>query len=171
MQARRSALLMVVVIANLLGSCSPPDTSSAQANDAAPSAADPRFIKVEKLARQSCLCKLAGHDSSKVDAALDAATAGLEVGGFVESSTPLSGDYTCYPELGERACVATYYFPSSPNAPRVCNLEQVADLEKAWKSASLTSDGSTDAAHVVLQKRLSELRRSVASAIPQSACN
>ncbi|MBB6426049.1 hypothetical protein [Sphingopyxis sp. JAI128] len=159
--------MLLIAVAVLAGSCASPSGSGSSSEGRA-TAIDP---KIERLARQSCLCKFAGHDSSKVDEALKTATAGLETGGFGESSAPLAGSYTCYPELGERACTATYYVTGSQDSPDVCNLDQVTELEKAWKSAPPARDGSTGAANDALQKRLSELRRSVANSIPASACN
>lgn len=132
---------------------------------------DPRFAKIDGLARQSCLCELAGRDHTDIDAALKAATAGLKVEGSAESSAPLAGLYDCYPELGERACTSSYYLTASPADTRVCDLGQVKELEKAWHSVEPGNDSSVEAPNKAVLARLSTMRKELAKTIPQSACN
>jgi hypothetical protein len=134
-------------------------------------AVDPRFAEIDGLVRQSCLCELAGRDHTKIDAALKAATTGLKVEGSAEPSAPLAGLYDCYPELGERACTSSCYLTASPEEARVCDLGQVKQLEKAWRSVEPGSDGSVEAPNKAVLERLSTMRKELAETIPQSACN
>ena len=131
---------------------------------------DPRFSRIENLAQQSCLCELAGREHTQIDAALKAATAGLQADGIVETSAPLAGLGDCYPELGENACTTVYYPTSAPDSLRVCNLDQVEELEKAWRAADSVSNGSAEAANGAMLKRAAAMRQELASSIPQSVC-
>lgn len=170
MQARPTDCLLVIAAAMLLGSCGAADTDASQGK-ADRSNANAKFARIDKLARQSCQCKLAGKDSSRLDTALKAETAGLRINDYGEPSAPLAGDYKCYPDLGEETCTATYYLTSAPQSVRVCTLDQVDRLEKTWKAADLASDGSTAAADAALQKTLAAIRQDLAKSIPQSACD
>ena len=132
---------------------------------------DPRFGRIKTLTQQSCLCELAGRDHSKIDAALKAATAGLQSEGFAESSAPLASLSDCYPELGDQACTTSYYPTSAPESFRVCNMDQVQDLETAWRSGDAARNGSAEAGNSAMLKRLAAIRQELAESIPPSACN
>jgi hypothetical protein len=132
---------------------------------------DPRFDRIKTLTQQSCLCELAGRNHSKIDAALKAATAGLQSEGFAESSAPLASLSDCYPELGDQACTVSYYPTSVPDSFRVCNMDQVQDLETAWRSADTVGNGSAEAGNSAMLKRLAAMRQELAKSIPSSTCN
>ena len=170
MQGRGLKSAVWAVTLSLLSGCGaskpvdPPATSEKMT-------VDPRFGRIKNLTEQSCLCELAGRDHSKIDAALKAATAGLQTEGFAESSAPLASLSACYPELGDQACTASYYPTSAPESFRVCNMDQVQDLETAWRSADTAGNGSAEAGNSAMLKRLAAMRQELAKSIPQSACN
>lgn len=132
---------------------------------------NPRFAKIKNLAQQSCSCKLVGRESKNIDERLKAAAAGLKVSEEAESSAPLVGRYDCYPELGENACTAAFSVGTSASAPRVCNVDQVKRLEKAFLSTDPAPDGTTKAGAIAMEKELSIIRQELAKSIPQSACS
>lgn len=106
-----------------------------------------------------------------IDERLKAATAGLKVTPEAESSVPIMGRYDCYPELGENACTATFAVGTALGAPRVCSLDQVDRLEKAFLSTESAPDGTTDVGIAAMAKELSLIRQELRKTIPQSACN
>lgn len=170
MQGRGLFITVSALTLCLLSGCDtskpadPPVTSAKKA-------IDPRFSRIETLAQQSCLCELAGRDHTQIDLALKAATQGLQVEGFVETSAPLAGLGNCYPELGENACTTVYYPTSAPDSLRVCNLDQVEELEKIWRTADSARGGSAEAADGALLKRAAAMRQELAKSIPLSTCN
>jgi lysyl-tRNA synthetase class II len=175
MQARVLALATTVMI--LLSSCDAPTDAPA------PKAADPKrqaiqFERIAKIADQSCMCAMAGRDTSTLDRELERLTASLEKQESATSSVPLQGQNTCYPELGERACVGRIVITrSSSKSDFVCSEEQADELQAVW-DAAVKDDGSIESFNRALPKRnealLKRLRGMHAEAavkIPQSACN
>jgi hypothetical protein len=134
-------------------------------------AVDPRFNRIKTLTQQSCLCELAGRDHRKIDVALKAATTELQTESFAESSAPLASLSDCYPELGDEACTTSYYPTSAPDSFRACTMDQVQDLETAWRSGDAARNGSAEAGNSAMLKRLAAMRQELAKSIPLSACN
>src|SRR3546814_18172262 len=68
------------------------------------------------------------------------------------SSVPLSGELTCYPELGEQACIGRIAFTHSPAGNFVCTEAQADELDAAWNAAA-PDDGTTEGFNKSLPKR------------------
>ncbi|WP_179101955.1 hypothetical protein [Sphingopyxis sp. KK2] len=134
--------------------------------------------RVVKLGDQSCLCAMAGRDTSKLDRELERLTASLETKTWMTSSVPLRADGVCYPQLGERACVGRVVITHSrSDTDFVCTGKQADELLAVWEGAAtdgrtyeslVAADKKRDAA---LLKRLRAMHAEAAAKIPQSACN
>jgi hypothetical protein len=153
----------------LLSSCGEQKPVVSNANNRQTSA-NQQFAKIEKLSRESCLCKLSGRLSPMIDDQLALATRSLKVDRFGESSAPLAGSYDCYPELGERACVSQYYVVGAKNEPYICDLDQVKRLEAAWNSVSRADDPRGSKAKAAMMADLGRLKSDLVKSIPKSAC-
>lgn len=129
-----------------------------------------RFLKIKQLASQSCMCRLVGMPSTEVDQRLSLATSGLKIEIYGESSAPLAGYYECFPELGENACISTYYFVSAPEDPRICKLEQLKRLKDALKSVPPLVDPKADAANEAMLIELLKIKADVKKSMPAHAC-
>jgi hypothetical protein len=175
MQARVQAIATTVMI--LLSGCDAP------ADAPTPKAPDPKrqamqFEQIAKIADQSCMCAMAGRDTTALDHKLERLTASLEKQGSATSSVPLQGQLTCYPELGERACIGRIVITgSSSKSDFVCSEEQADELQVSW-DAIAKDDGDIDNFNKTLPKRDEALRNRLramhveaAAKIPQSACN
>lgn len=175
MQARVLALATTVML--LLSSCDAP------AEAPTPEAPDPkrnamRFERIAKIDEQSCMCKMAGRDTRRLDRELEQLTASLKEQGSDSSSVPLQGQTTCYPELGERACIGRIVITgSSSKSDFVCSETQADELQAAWDAAD-KDDGNIDRFNKslpkrdrALLKRLRAMHAEAAAKIPQSACN
>src|SRR3546814_17346625 len=79
------------------------------------------------------MCAMAGRDTSTLNLELERLTASLKKEGMGTSSVPLSGELTCYPELGEQACIGRIAFTHSPAGKLVCNEEHTEEMDAAWK--------------------------------------
>src|SRR3546814_7812604 len=128
---------LVIIIAAALALCgceaSSPEELASKAEQKASAA---RFEQIAKLADQSCMCAMAGRDTSTLNLELERLTASLKKEGMGTSSVPLSGELTCYPELGEQACIGRIAFTHSPAGNFVCTEVQEDELEAAWKAAA-----------------------------------
>jgi hypothetical protein len=120
--------------------------------------AQQQFANIERLDRQSCLCKLVGRETAKIDAELQNATKSLKVEQIAESSAPLAGIYDCYPEIGNKACLSKYYQVAAPNEPHICDLGQVERLETVWKSVPSDTDHRGDKANAAMLGELAKLK-------------
>ena len=129
-----------------------------------------KFAEIEELSRASCLCKLTERKSPSIDDQLKAATKSLRSESMGESSTPLAGSYVCFPELGERACVSTYYLVSATNEASLCDLNQVKRIERAWTLASRAADPFAEEQTKAMLAELSKLKGELKKSIPSSAC-
>src|SRR3546814_13950397 len=89
------------------------------------------------------MCAMAGRDTSTLNLELERLTASLKKEGMGTSSVPLSGELTCYPELGEQACIGRIAFTHSPAGNFVCQEAQADELDAAWNAAA--PDGGTTA--------------------------
>ena len=124
------------------------------------------------------MCKMAGRDTQSLDRELERLTASLKEEGSDSAGVPLQGGSTCYPELGERACIGrTVITGSSSESDFVCTHEQAEELQAAWDGA-VEDDGDMDRFNKslpkrdqALRKRLRAMQAEVAAKIPQSACN
>lgn len=171
MQARGLTLGTMVVV--LLAGCAPPAPEISEAKRK-----EMQFDRIAKLDDQSCLCAMAGRDTSKLDRELEGLTASLEKLDSMTSSVPLQSRNTCYPQLGERACVGRVVITHSrSDADFVCTGKQADELLAVWEGAAtdgrtyeslVAADKKRDAA---LLKRLRAMHTEAAAKIPQSACN
>ena len=171
MQAR--GLTLAPAAAILLAGCSYPNPKLSEA--------ERKEIQAKRIATlddQSCLCAMAGRDTSKLDREINRLTASLEKQESATSSVPLQGQNTCYPELGEGACVGRIVITHSrSDADFVCTQKQADELLSVWEGAAtdgrtyeslVAADKKRDAA---LLKRLRAMRAEAVAKIPQSACN
>lgn len=168
MQARGLAIATTVAI--LLSSCAAPtDAPTPEAPD--PKRNAMRFERIAKIDEQSCMCRMAGRDTTKIDRELEQLTASLKEEGSDSASVPLQGQSTCYPELGERACIGRIVITgSSSESDFVCSEEQANELQTVWDAAG--EDGMTlPKRDRALRKRLKAMQAEAAAEIPQSACN
>src|SRR3546814_20386820 len=95
------------------------------------------------------MCAMAGRDTSTLNLELERLTASLKKEGMGTSSVPLSGELTCYPELGDQACIGRIAFTHSPDGNFVCTEAQADDLDAAW-NATAHDDGTPDGFHTSL---------------------
>ncbi|MBL0916107.1 MAG: hypothetical protein IBJ13_11530 [Sphingopyxis sp.] len=157
----------------LLAGCNPPvpELSEAKRNEM-------QFDKIAKLDDRSCLCAMAGRDTSKLDRELERLTASMEKLDSMTSSVPLQGRNTCYPQLGEGFCVGRVVITHSRSETDfVCTQKQADELLAVWEGAA--TDGRTYESLVAagkkrdaaLLKRLKAMHAEAAAKIPQSACN
>src|SRR3546814_14271899 len=86
------------------------------------------------------MCAMAGRDTSTLNLELERLTASLKKEGMGTSSVPLSGELTCYPELGEQACIGRIAFTHSPAGNFVCTEAQADELDAAWHSADRSEE-------------------------------
>ena len=169
MQSCKDIRLMLIAISIMLTGCDNKRPVADTSN--IPTKANQRkFAEIEELSRASCLCKLAERKSPLIDDQLKTATKLLLIESMAESSAPLTGSYVCFPELGEHACISTYYFTSADNEPRLCDLNQVNRVERAWKLASRAADPFAEAQTAAMLAELSKLKEEQKKAIPSSAC-
>lgn len=175
MQARVLAIVTTVMI--LISGCDAPmDAPTPKAPD--PKRQAMQFEQIARVADQSCMCEMAGRDTTTLDREWERLTASLKAEGSDSSSVPLQGQSTCYPELGERACTGrTVITGSSSKSDFVCTHEQAEELQAAWDGA-VEDDGDMDRFNKslpkrdrALRKRLRAMQAEVAAKIPQSACN
>ena len=175
MQARILALTTPVLIR--LSSCDAPTGAPM------PAAPDPKhkamqFERIAKIAEQSCMCAMAGRDTKALGRELERLTTSLEKQESATSSVPLQGQITCYPELGEQACIGRIVITGSPSkSDFVCTEEQADELQAAWDTA-VEDDGDIDSLNKslpkrdrALLKRLKAMHAQAAAMIPQTACN
>lgn len=168
MQSRECMGSLLLTLSISLSGC---DNQQPLADDlGAQKAAQQQFANIERLNRQSCLCKLVGRETATIDAQLQRATKSLRVEQAGESSAPLAGIYDCYPEIGSKACLSKYYLTTAPNEPHICDLGQVERLETAWKSVPSDTDALGDKANAAILGELAKLKEELRKSIPQSAC-
>jgi hypothetical protein len=129
----------------------------------------PRFEEIEALAEQICECRMAGRDARVLSAKLAELTRGLKTNELSTREYPVYSVLKCIPQLGEHACIGQEYLAPFPgdDAHLVCTSEQQAELESLWKLMK-NRDSADD--HGILEKRLSGMRKDMATKIPQSAC-
>lgn len=170
MQAR--GLEIAVVAAFLLAGCDAPAPAIPESKRK-----EMQFERIAKLTKKSCMCAMAGRDTSKLESKLQQLTASLEKSGWATSSVPLRADMTCYPDLGDSACAGRTVLQKSPETNFVCSETQAIELDAVWKAAA--TDGPTYESLVnankkrdeALLKRLRAMHAEAAAKIPQSACN
>jgi hypothetical protein len=168
MQANRGLLFILPIAILLLAAC---DGSSPREIKAEARPAD-EFARIEKLALQSCLCKMAGRNSSGADRALKAATSSLKAAEGAETpALPVHAARTCYPELGPKACLVDLWVHEPYGDGAVCSYEQADELMAAAKAAYSAHPGDRERADAIVRKRFEALRAEAAAKIPQSACN
>ena len=137
-----------------------------------------QFDRIAKIGDQSCLCAMAGRDTSRLDRELKRLTASLETKTWMTSSSPLRADSVCYPQIGERACVGRIVVTHSRlESDFVCTEEQADELQKIWDAAA-PDDGTIEGWNKTRKKRdeallarLKAMHAEAAAQIPQSACN
>ncbi|MXO60455.1 hypothetical protein GRI89_12995 [Altererythrobacter salegens] len=122
------------------------------------------------LAERACLCQMAGRDASAVTRRFEELTAGLTVEGYGTASDPLSSEITCFPQIGEEACVVERIeVVGNPARNFVCTNEQADELEATWHNA-LAAGGDAAKADFALLDHLQEMRDALANELPQSDC-
>lgn len=171
MQARGLTLAAAATI--LLAGCSSPSPKLSEA--------ERREIQAKRMATlddQSCLCAMAGRDTSKLDREIKRLTASSDKRESVTSSVPLQGQTTCYPQLGEQACAGRIVVThSSSDSDFVCTQKQADELLAVWDAAA-PDDGTIEGWNRTRKKRddallqrLRAMHTEAAAKIPQSACN
>jgi len=133
----------------------------------------PSMQTLSTLATRACKCKMAGHDSGAIDREFARLTAHLSQEPQGSASTPLSYEITCFPELGNTACVTNAIVASGlGDGAFVCTDAEADELEKLWSSklhrGALPSTKSSDTA---LLKRINGMRADTKKALPQFACD
>lgn len=143
---------------------------------APPKQPDPgaRFARITDLHQRKCLCEMASRPHSEISTALAQEVAGLETQDFATASAPLSGSGTCYPSLGDNACVSRIELVGASNQ-FVCSESQAQVLEAVWSDAFETqrsSSGRTDtqSADAALIRRLDDMRGELRASLPESTC-
>jgi hypothetical protein len=115
---------------------------------------------------------MAGRDANVIERELERLTDGLSKELLGSASAPLSYSITCFPELGESACVTNAIFVvGKGNRGFACTNKQADELETAWNAVQSGGGKSTKAADAVLVRRLSAMRSELAKSITQSVCN
>lgn len=168
MQAHRGCLAILPLLFLFLAAC---DGSASRRTKAGTDPAD-GFARIEKLAFQSCLCKMAGRDSRGADRALKAATSSLKaVEGTETPALPVHASHTCYPDFGPKACLTDLWVHEPYGEGVVCSSEQAGELMAVAKAAYRAYPGDGERADAVVRKRFEAMRAEAAAKIPQSACD
>ena len=133
-------------------------------------------ISVERLraiATKACKCKMAGRDASAVDRELTRLTAHLSKEELGTASFPLSYHVTCFPALGDDACMTNAIIATgSADDASVCTEAEADELEALWKAKPPSgAPQSTTLSDTAMIRRLRGMRASAAAALPQSACD
>ncbi|QNO25699.1 hypothetical protein EEB18_012935 [Sphingopyxis sp. OPL5] len=168
MQANPGVVAILLTPLLLLAACDGTDSRQTSAEERPTD----EFARIEKLAFQSCMCKLAGHDSSGADRALGSATDSLETAGGPETpALPVHVSRTCYPKFGPDACLADFWVHEPYGDGAVCSYGQTDDLIAAAKDAHRASPRDDKRADAAVRKRFEAMRAEAAAKIPRSACN
>ena len=168
MQANRGALAILPMISLLFAAC---DSTASHQTKARMGPTD-TFARIEKLAFQSCMCKMARRDSRGADRALKAATSSLETAKGTETPVwPFHVLHTCYPQFGPKACLSALRVPEPYGDGAVCSPEQGGELMTAAEAAYRDHPGNREQADAAIRKRFEAMRAEAAAKIPQSACN
>jgi hypothetical protein len=164
MQANRGALAILPIALLLLAACDSTVPRQTGATD--------EFARIEKLAFQSCMCKLAGRDSGGAERALKSATDSLETAeGPDTPALPVHVSRTCYPKFGPKACLADFWVHDPFGDGAVCSYGQAEDLIAAAEASHRAHPRDYELADAVVRKRFEAMRAEAAAKIPQSACN
>ena len=124
---------------------------------------------LEDLSTRACLCRMAGHDDGVLRNEYERLTANLEGEGLGSASLPLSSSVTCFPELGERACVTHSLDVVATNgADFACTNEQAGELEAIWNRAVV--EERAEQADADLMKRLEAMREELRQSLTQADC-
>jgi len=164
MQANRGVLAILPMTFLLLAACDSTASRQTSATD--------EFARIEKLASQSCMCKLAGRDSRGADRALKSATDSLQTAEGAETpALPVHVSRKCYPKFGPKACLADFWVHEPYGDGAVCSYEQAEDLIATAEAAHLAYPRDYELADAAVRKRFEAMRSEAAAKIPQSACN
>lgn len=126
--------------------------------------------QLQKIASQECLCRMAGRDSSALQAEYERRTRGLENDGVGTASDPVSYGSDYFPSLGENAYVFTGGYVIPDQGKFVCTEDQGIILESVWKKAYDSGGGNAEEADAALLLRLQAMRSQLSERVPQSDC-
>ena len=126
--------------------------------------------KLEKLAEQDCMCRMAGLETSILRDEFERLTHGREQTGSATSSIPVSYEIVCFPDLGETACISAggYLPPNSDNF--ICSEAQAMELETVWSAVQAGGRGSIEESGAAMLARLEGMRAEVSGAEDVARC-
>ena len=131
----------------------------------------PHIETLDRLAERACLCGMAGREFGALTREFERLTAGLEAEYLATASDPLSSDLTCFPQLGENACVMTKVDVVASRGDFACTLAQADELEAVFMQALPPGSSDLSAGNAALIRRLRGMREELEAKLPQAECD